>query len=181
MIARRKRPRQGSLSQRMSIVHLLAEQMIVPDDVEAGRRPYRMFVRDLVLPCSIGVYPHERLAKQRIRINVDLLVLENPGPRDDDLANVVSYDTIIAGIKALLDRGHVNLVETLAEAIADLCLAEPRVIEARVGIAKLEVEPAAAGVGIEIERRRSTRPARAGVASSPDACTVPEGDGRTAD
>ena len=83
----------------MSIVHLLAEQMTVPDDVEAGRRPYRMFVRDLVLPCSIGVYPHERLAKQRIRINVDLLVLENPGPRNDDLANVVSYETYGAGEK----------------------------------------------------------------------------------
>ena len=161
----------------MSIVHLLAEQMTVPDDVEAGRRPYRMFVRDLVLPCSIGVYPHERLTRQRIRINVDLLVLENPGPRNDDLANVVSYDVIIDGIKALLDRGHINLVETLAEDIAELCLAEPRVVEARVGIAKLEVEPAAAGVGVEIERRRSQRQARAGVLPSPAAA---DGDGRDA-
>ncbi len=164
----------------MSIVHLLAEQMTVPDDVEAGRRPYRMFVRDLVLPCSIGVYPHEHLAKQRIKINVDLLVLENPGPRNDDLANVVSYDTIIAGIKALLDRGHINLVETLAEAIAELCLAEPRVIEARIGIAKLEVEPAASGVGVEIERRRSTRPARASVLPSPGGAGAPDGDGNAA-
>ena len=159
----------------MSIVHLLAEQMTVPDDVEAGRRPYRMFVRDLVLPCSIGVYPHERLAKQRIKINVDLLVLESPGPRNDDLANVVSYDTVIAGIKALLDRGHINLVETLAEAIAELCLAEPRVIEARIGVAKLEVEPAAAGVGVEIERRRSARPIS--VLPSPAATGAPDGDG----
>jgi len=158
----------------MSIVHLLAEQMTVPDDVEAGRRPYRMFVRDLVLPCSIGVYPHEHLAKQRIKINVDLLVLENPGPRNDDLANVVSYDTVIAGIKALLDRGHINLVETLAEAIAELCLAEPRVIEARIGIAKLEVEPAAAGVGVEIERRRSARPIS--VLPSPATAGAPDGD-----
>jgi 7,8-dihydroneopterin aldolase/epimerase/oxygenase len=159
----------------MSIVHLLAEQMTVPDDVEAGRRPYRMFVRDLVLPCSIGVYPHEHLAKQRIKINVDLLVLENPGPRNDDLANVVSYDTVIAGIKALLDRGHINLVETLAEAIAELCLAEPRVIQARIGVAKLEVEPAAAGVGVEIERRRSARPVS--VLPSPGGADASDGDG----
>src|SRR5262249_39283744 len=82
MIAPGRGPPQGSLCPGMSIVHLLAEQMTVPDDVEAGRRPYRMFVRDLVLPCSIGVYPHEHLAKQRIKINVDLLVLENPGPRN---------------------------------------------------------------------------------------------------
>jgi dihydroneopterin aldolase len=179
MIARWKRPIQGSLS--LSIVHLLAEQMTVPDDVEAGRRPYRMFVRDLVLPCSIGVYPHERLAKQRIRINVDLLVLESPGPRNDDLANVVSYDTIIAGIKALLDRGHINLVETLAEAIANLCLAEPRVIQARVGIAKLEVEPAAAGVGVEIERRRAARPASVLPSPSPGSPAASGGDGGNAD
>ncbi len=53
----------------MSIVRVLAEQMTVPEDVEAGRRPYRMFVRDLVLPARIGVYAHEHLAPQKIRVN----------------------------------------------------------------------------------------------------------------
>ena len=48
---------------------------------------------------------------------------------------------------------HINLVETLAEAIADLCLAHRRVIEVRVMIEKLDVEPGAS-VGVEIERRR---------------------------
>ena len=107
-------------------------------------------------------------------------MLENPGPRNDDLANVVSYDTVIAGIKALLDRGHINLVETLAEAIAELCLAEPRVIEARIGVAKLEVEPAASGVGVEIERRRSARAARASVLPSPGGAAASDGDGNAA-
>ena len=158
----------------MSIVRVLAEQMTVPEDVEAGRRPYRMFVRDLVLPARIGVYAHEHLAPQKIRINVDLRVTENPGPRNDDIGNVVSYDTIIAGIKAMLQRGHINLVETLAEAVAELCLEDMRVVLAQVRVEKLEVEPAADGVGVEIERRRGPT-ARASALPLPNGGVPPDG------
>ena len=167
MIAPMSAPADSDGDASWSIVRLLAEQMTVPDDAGAGPRPYRMFVRDLVLPCSIGVYPHERLAKQRVRINVDMKVVENPGPRDDDLTNVVSYDSVIGAIKALLERGHINLVETLAEAIAELCFADERVVEARIGVEKLDVEPNAAGVGVEIEWRRSGGSARASVLPAP--------------
>ena len=35
-----------------------------------------VFLRDLVMPASIGVYPHEHAARQRVRINVDLAVTD---------------------------------------------------------------------------------------------------------
>ncbi len=43
----------------------------------AGRGVRHVFLRDMVLPASIGVYPHEQAAPQRIRINVDLGVTED--------------------------------------------------------------------------------------------------------
>ena len=43
----------------------------------AGSGLRHVFLRDMVLPASIGVYPHERDAPQRIRINVDLAVAED--------------------------------------------------------------------------------------------------------
>jgi 7,8-dihydroneopterin aldolase/epimerase/oxygenase len=137
----------------MSILRLLAEQMTVPDDQGDRARPYRMFLRDLVLPCRIGVYAHEKLKPQRVRINVSMRVEPDAGPRNDDIAHVLSYDEVLGAIKRLAAGEHINLVETLAEAIAEICLADRRVVEARVMIEKLDVEPGAS-VGVEIERRR---------------------------
>lgn len=130
------------------------ERLTLPDGAPAGERFYRMFVKDLVLQCNIGVYPHERLRPQPVRINVDLQVRETSAPLNDDIANVLSYDHITAAIKAHIAKGHINLVETLAEDIASICLEHARVVHARIGVEKLAVEPNAASVGIEIERRR---------------------------
>jgi dihydroneopterin aldolase len=118
------------------------------------RRLYRILVRDLVLKCSIGIHAHELLAPQRVRINVDMSVLEQAGPLCDDIANVVSYEDVIDGIKTMLAKGHINLVETLAENIAELCLTDERVETARIRVEKLDVYAEAASVGIEIERGR---------------------------
>jgi dihydroneopterin aldolase len=123
-------------------------------DLAESDERYRIFVRDLVLMCRIGAYPEERLKTQRVRFNLDILVQAPADPIGDDLAQVLSYDTVIADIRELTARGHINLVETLAAEIADICLADPRVAEVKVIVEKLDVEPAAAGVGVEIERRR---------------------------
>lgn len=115
---------------------------------------YRIRITDLVLPASIGVYDREKQAPQRVRINVELKVAEHGRPWGDDIRNVLSYEDIVDGIREILGRGHINLVETLAEDIASLCLADSRVAQARVAVDKLDVEPDAAAVGIEIERSR---------------------------
>ena len=137
----------------MSIVRLLADQMTVPKNLGERATPYRMFIRDLVLLCRIGVYAHEKLRPQRVRINVSMRVEPASAPRNDDIANVLSYDEVLGRIKALAAGDHINLVETLAEAIADICFSHDHVLEARVMIEKLDVEPGAS-VGVEIERRR---------------------------
>lgn len=113
-----------------------------------------VFIRDLVLPCSIGVYRHEHTHTQRVRINVDLAVRESDGPLNDDLANVVCYEDVANGIRAIVARDHVNLVETLAEQIATLCLGDLRILSARVRVEKLDVFTDAKSVGVEIERIR---------------------------
>ena len=108
-------------------------------------------MRDLVVPGLIGVHRHERDEKQRVRINLDLTVAE-PAAGDDRLTSVVNYETIVSRIRAALAAGHMNLVETLAERIAALCLDDSRVYAVRVRVEKLDVFPDAASVGVEIER-----------------------------
>ena len=112
-----------------------------------------VFIRDFVTEAFIGAYSHEIEGKQKIRINVDLSVAETTRGHGDELANVVCYDEVISGIRALLKAGHINLVETLAERIADLALLDRRIVSARVRVEKLDAIEEAVSVGVEIERK----------------------------
>lgn len=138
----------------MSIERILAGQ-IPYQRVEAQPGVYRIFIRDLVLSCSIGVHDYEKLAPQRVRLNVDVTAREPGAALEDDIVKVVSYEDLVMGIRAIASVGHINLVETLAERVANLCLSDPRVVTVRVRVEKPDVIVEAGGVGVEIERRRS--------------------------
>lgn len=127
------------------VVHPLPQ----PDALPLTRR---IFVRDLELAALIGVHRHEQDGRQRVRINLDLDVLEGDHPAQDRLSDVVCYADIVAGVRALIAAGHINLVETLAERIATQCLSDRRVLSAKVRVEKLDVFADAASVGVEIER-----------------------------
>lgn len=111
-----------------------------------------VFVRDLQLLCRIGIYRHERRKDQRVRVNLDLSVREGAGEIADRLAAVVDYEEIVERVRRIPAKGHINLIETLAERIAEACLVDERVWTARVRVEKLDVFPDAASVGVEIER-----------------------------
>ena len=128
---------------------------------DAARGLRHVFLRDLLFSAAIGVYAHEHGVRQRIRVNVDLGVADD-GARGlsrgavgrDDLARVVDYATIAGRVGEIVNAGHVQLVETLAERIAEACLSDPRVALARVRVEKLDVLPDGATAGVEVERRR---------------------------
>lgn len=115
----------------------------------------RVFVRDLQLQALIGIYPHERVTPQTVRINMELWVPETPGQPPKSYAEVVCYEQLVGRARELLAQGHVDLVETLAERLAELCLADSRVLRVRIGVEKPDAIAEAAGVGVEIERSRT--------------------------
>jgi dihydroneopterin aldolase len=118
----------------------------------ASRGTRHLFVRDLMLACRIGVHPHEHAAPQRVRVNLDLGVIDQGAPKGDSLAGVVDYAQLVQRVRSSTESGHVNLVETLAERLASLCLEDARVRSARVRIEKLDALADVAAVGVEIER-----------------------------
>ena len=124
---------------------------------EAGVR--HVFLRDMVLSASIGIYPHEHGSKQRVRINVDLGVDDDTalagiavGP--DELARVVDYEKIANRVRTIVGSGHTRLVETLAERLAEACLIDGRVKSVRICVEKLDIFADAVSAGVEIERQR---------------------------
>ena len=121
----------------------------------AGASPYRILVRDLVLPASIGIYEHERMHRQRVRVNVELDVADPGSFTGEDFSQVLNYEFVVGGIKAMIAGGHIELVETLAERVAALCLEDRRAIQATVTVEKLDVYPEAGGVGVSIVRHRA--------------------------
>ena len=119
-----------------------------------GRPPPtdKIFVRDFVLPIEIGAYRHEHGQTQKVRFDVTALVERMPAiPRE--MRDIVSYDLILDGIRAIVAGGHVTLAETLAEEVAALVLRHPRVVRVIVRVQKLELGPG--GVGVEIEREKA--------------------------
>jgi len=119
---------------------------------DAAKEVRHVFIRDLILTCLIGVHKHERKKPQRIRINLDLAVTEQSVISTDRLADVVCYEDVADRIRSIVNNGHVNLVETLAEKIASKCLEDRRIKATRVRIEKLDVFKDAASAGVEIER-----------------------------
>jgi len=135
-----------------------------PRIADAGLGLRHVFLRDMVLGASIGVHAHEHQARQRIRINLDLSVHDDgarpmsraaPAVGPDELGRVVDYERLANAVRAIVAAGHVRLVETLAERIAEACLLDPRVVSARVRVEKLDIFPDAFSAGVEIEWRRA--------------------------
>ena len=119
---------------------------------DAEKKIRHVFIRDYVVSCSIGIHNHEKKNQQRVRINVDLAVSEGEVPIDDSICNVVCYEKLVSGIKTIVSEGHVNLVETFADKVVNICLQEKEVQSARVSIEKLDILDSVGSVGVEIER-----------------------------
>jgi 7,8-dihydroneopterin aldolase/epimerase/oxygenase len=128
--------------------------MISHHVASAKARVRHVFVRDLECLALIGIYDHEKLKPQRIIVNIDLSVQESDAPMDDDISHVVSYEIIAKKVESILAEGHINLVETLCEKVAQSCLKDKRVLAARVRVEKPDIIPNARSVGVEIERGR---------------------------
>ena len=115
---------------------------------------YRIIIRDLVLPWRIGVRQHEEDRRQRVRVNLDLMVSENDDPEADDYQQVLCYETIVENIRHMAASGHVRLAETVAHKIAAMCLDDPRAQAVTVRVEKLEAIHDAGSVGVEINRKK---------------------------
>ena len=126
-------------------------------EASAGAAPRdRISLRDHVVEAEIGAFQKERGQRQRLRFNVVVEVRPVAGPLLDDVDRILSYDRITEAIAAELASERLNLLETLAERVADRVLAEPAAMRAFIRIEKLDVGPYA--LGVEIVRSRAERP-----------------------
>ncbi|MCK8465301.1 dihydroneopterin aldolase [Aliiroseovarius sp. S1339] len=127
---------------------------------DAENRPDRISVRDHVVDVEIGAFQSERGTTQRLSFSVVAEVAPNDGAQTDDVDDILSYDKITEAIGAELAAERLNLLETLAERIADRILTVPQPLRVFVRIEKLDRGPGK--LGVEIVRTRVSAQAREG-------------------
>ena len=108
----------------------------------------RISLRDHIVEVEIGAFQAERGVTQRICFNVVVEVKPLTGPIDDDVDRILSYDRVTEAIASELADERLNLLETLAERVAERILVEPQAVRAFVRIEKLDRGPGALGVEI---------------------------------
>ena len=104
-----------------------------------------------------GVFEHEKRDGQRFVIDLTLGVDTRPAAGSDDLRDTVDYGSLVDEVARAVARDPVDLIETLAERIAGVCLLDVRVEWARVTVHKPDapIENPFGDVRLTITRTRS--------------------------
>ena len=111
-----------------------------------------IFLRELKVDTLIGVYDWERLVPQTIQIDLDIALPNSLACQSDNITDALDYSDIVRHLKEVLASRHFNLLEALAEHIAQILLKDFNAPWVRVSVAKLQVIRGNRMVGISIER-----------------------------
>jgi dihydroneopterin aldolase len=130
-------------------------------DDPAGRAehggPDRLTVRGIEAFGHHGVFDFERREGQVFVVDLVLGLDTRAAAGSDDLRDTVDYGNLVATVKRAIESDPVDLIETLAARIADVCLADPRVGWAEVTVHKpnAPVDAAFSDIALTITRRRA--------------------------
>ena len=114
-----------------------------------------IFLNDFMIDANIGVYKHEKIKSQPLRINIIAKVKNPKKINDDKLYSVVCYNQISKKIKKIIKSGHTILLEKLAEKIFQECFKNKRIQTMKIRREQLDAIQEADSAGIEVERSRS--------------------------
>jgi dihydroneopterin aldolase len=120
------------------------------------QRPDRIELRGLRALGVCGVLPEEQARPQPLEVDLDLVADLSRAGSTDALADTIDYGILVAQVEAIVTGEPVRLLERLAERIADVVLADDRVVEVEVAVRKLRppVPQQLDTTGVRIVRRR---------------------------
>jgi 7,8-dihydroneopterin aldolase/epimerase/oxygenase len=103
-----------------------------------------------------GVFEHEKRQGQPFVVDLTLGLDTRAAAASDDLRDTVDYGSLVAAVKAAVETDPVDLIETLAQRLADVCLRDVRVEWARITVHKPDapIEATFGDVTLTITRER---------------------------
>jgi len=114
----------------------------------------RMYIRDIRVRCIIGTKPEERVNRQDLLLNIELVCDLRPAGRSDRLEDTVNYSHLADTLVQTAEKSSFFLVERLAEEAARICLMSPGVQEVNVTIDKPKALDRARSAAVCIHRTR---------------------------
>ena len=100
----------------------------------------RIAIRGLSAHAFHGVYEAERRLGQTFRVDAVLELDTAPAAADDDLERTVNYAELARALHSVLTGEPVDLLETLAQRLADVCLEDPLVDAVEITVHKPEAD-----------------------------------------
>ena len=122
-----------------------------------GATPDRITVHGLTGHGFHGVYPAEREHGQTFRVDAVLELDTAPAAATDDLARTVNYAELAQALHAVLVGEPVDLLETLAQRLADRCLADPLVDAVEITVHKPDADLGVPADDVTVAIRRTRR------------------------
>ena len=116
----------------------------------------RLFIRDLLVRCHVGLTDEELRERQDVLISVVMYVDLAQAGRSDRVDDSVNYRDVKKRILVLAEGLRVHLVETLATRVAEICLEHPSVQRVKVTVEKPTALRFARSVGVTIVRGRES-------------------------
>ena len=96
----------------------------------------RLSVRGIAVHGHHGVFEFERRDGQEFVIDLTLGMDTRPAATSDDLQDTVDYGTLVDEVRSAVANDPVDLIETLAQRIADVCLSRAQVETVEVTVHK---------------------------------------------
>jgi len=111
-----------------------------------------IFLRELKIDTLIGVYDWEKRVPQTLQIDLEIALPSSLACKTDNIDDALNYADIVRDIQSALASRHYNLLEALAESIAQILLDDFKAPWVKVSVAKLQAIRGSKMVGICIER-----------------------------
>jgi len=112
-----------------------------------------VYINNFETKCSLGIYPKEKNAPQRVIINISLEVISNS--HQDSIHKVLSYEDVIKIVQNVTNKKHRYLAETVAEEIADKCLELKNALSVQVDLRKPDIMEGQINVGVKVLKSKS--------------------------
>ena len=111
-----------------------------------------IFLRELKVDTLIGVYEWEKRVPQTLQLDLEIALPSSRACETDEIKDALDYADIVRDIQAALTSRHFNLLEALAETIAQMLLNDFKSPWVKVSVAKLNAIRGSRMVGVSIER-----------------------------
>ena len=114
----------------------------------------KVFITGLRATAVIGIYDWEREIRQNLRLDLEMQTDVRRAAASEDIADALDYEKISNRVRDFVEQSEFLLVETLAEQLAGLLIAEFNVPWLRLSVHKPGAIEFADDVGVVIERQR---------------------------